>query len=61
LNSLTDIPINLNREGAFVKLVGELQNNNGMHTLMVHFVSPLSDWNELSCHLLEIVYVQNMK
>lgn len=41
----------------FVRIIGELREENTSKTLQVHHVTRLNDWNELSYHLMDIVYV----
>jgi len=44
------------RGGAFFKIIGELRDDDERKRLQVHHVSPLTDGNELTYHLMEIVY-----
>jgi len=45
-----------NSEGVLVRVVGNLREYDSKFNLMVFDVSPVIDWNELSYHLLEVIY-----
>ena len=47
----------LSRENSFLKILGELRESNQKKYLEVIDVAPLTDWNELTHHLLEVVFV----
>ena len=43
------------RDGALVRVVGNLREFDGKVHLLVFDVTPVLDWNELSYHLLDIM------
>ena len=51
------------RENSFVKIVGQLREYEGRKHVLIYDIAPVTDWNELTHHLLQIVYVhlQNTK
>ncbi|KAE8991140.1 hypothetical protein PR003_g21248 [Phytophthora rubi] len=45
------------RDGSYVRVVGKLRSFQGKNSLSCFNVTPLEDLNELTHHLLEVVYV----
>ncbi|GMF53351.1 unnamed protein product [Phytophthora fragariaefolia] len=45
------------RDGSYVRVVGKLRSFQGKASLSCFNVTPLQDMNELSHHLLEVIYV----
>lgn len=43
------------REGAMVKVIGNLREYEGRVHVLVYDVSPLEDWNELTLHMLDVI------
>jgi replication factor A2 len=51
------------RENSFVKIVGKLVEYEGKKTIQIYDIKPIGDWNELTHHLYQIIFVhlQNTK
>jgi replication factor A2 len=51
------------REGLLVRVVGNLREYEGRTHVLVFDVTPISDWNELTYHILDVVFthVQNTR
>ena len=51
------------RENSFVKVVGQLREYEGRKHVLIYDITPIVDWNELSHHLLQIIFIhlQNTK
>eukprot|EP01105_Mastigella_eilhardi_P007133 TRINITY_DN18587_c0_g1_i1.p2 TRINITY_DN18587_c0_g1~~TRINITY_DN18587_c0_g1_i1.p2 ORF type:complete len:262 (-),score=60.74 TRINITY_DN18587_c0_g1_i1:64-849(-) len=47
----------VNRAGAYVRVAGHLRSFMGKRSVVACSVQPLTDYNELTYHLLEVVYV----
>lgn len=43
------------REGMTVKVVGNLREYEGKTHVLVYDVTPITDWNELTHHILETI------
>ncbi|KAF9984911.1 replication factor A protein 2 [Modicella reniformis] len=44
-------------DGTYVRVVGSLRQFNGKFTINVHAIRPIHDMNELTYHILEVMYV----
>lgn len=44
------------RDGAMIRVVGNPRDYEGKRHLLVYNVAELKDWNELSHHVLEVIY-----
>ncbi|CAI5737765.1 unnamed protein product [Hyaloperonospora brassicae] len=53
----SDSELNRLREGSYVQVVGKLRTFQGKTSLSCFHVAPLGDMNELTHHLLEVLYV----
>uniref|UniRef100_M4BG16 Replication protein A C-terminal domain-containing protein n=1 Tax=Hyaloperonospora arabidopsidis (strain Emoy2) TaxID=559515 RepID=M4BG16_HYAAE len=53
----SDGELNRLREGSYVQVVGKLRTFQGKTSLSCFNVAPLDDMNELTHHLLEVIYV----
>lgn len=40
----------------YVRICGMLRSFGGKRSVHAHKITPITDMNELSCHLLEVVY-----
>lgn len=51
------------REGLLVRVVGNLRDYEGKVHVLVFDITPISDWNELSYHILDTVltHLQNTR
>lgn len=49
------------REGQYVKLVGKLKYFQNQCTVQTHAIVPITDYNEVTYHLLEAMYVHEMR
>ena len=56
-----DAPPNPNhaglQENAWCRVFGRMKSFNGKRHVGSHFIRPITDYNEVSCHLLEATYV----
>ena len=52
-----DITISFPRENSFVKVVGQLREYEGRKHILIYDITPIVDWNELSHHLLQIIFI----
>ncbi|KAI9919636.1 hypothetical protein PsorP6_017725 [Peronosclerospora sorghi] len=53
----SDREMNRLREGSYVRVVGKLRTFQGKMSLSCYHVAPLTDMNELTHHLVEVIYV----
>jgi replication factor A2 len=51
------------REGNLVRVIGNMRNYEGSMHILVYDVSLVEDWNELSYHMLDVIFthLQNTK
>jgi len=45
------------REGVYVRVVGHLRSFNGVRSIVGFRIQPIHDFNEITFHLLEVIYV----
>lgn len=54
-----DSMIELAKEGRYVRIFGNVRSVNGNHIVQSFTIRPITDFNEVTFHNLEVIYVHN--